>query len=145
VSTLRQARAEDAAAIAALAETLGYPIEVEVLGARLDAALEDTRRTILVVEVTGSVSAWMEVAEFESLTSGRSASIVGLVIDPQLRRLGLGRRLVEAAADWARARGHDTLRVRTRVERGDAHAFYQQLGFEQLKQQSLFAFALSPE
>jgi GNAT superfamily N-acetyltransferase len=54
------------------------------------------------------------------------------------RRRGLGRGLLERAEDWARARGLGAVRVRSRLERADAHAFYTRLGYRETKRQVQF-------
>lgn len=45
------------------------------------------------------------------------------------RGKGLSRRLIDLAADRARARGLPALELQVRVELADNHAIYQRLGF----------------
>ena len=58
-----------------------------------------------------------------------AAWLVQMWVEPESRGLGLGRRLVEAAADWARARG--VTRLKTSVSEGNAaaEALYEAVGF----------------
>jgi ribosomal protein S18 acetylase RimI-like enzyme len=58
------------------------------------------------------------------------------------RRRGVGRRLVDGAEAWARERGLSSMRLRSRVTRVEAHAFYRRLGYEPVKQQLQFRKAL---
>jgi GNAT superfamily N-acetyltransferase len=58
-----------------------------------------------------------------------TARLVQMWVEPESRGLGLGRQLVEAAADWARARG--VTRLKTSVSEGNAaaEALYEAVGF----------------
>ena len=61
---------------------------------------------------------------------GRLAQLTLLVVATPARRRGVGRRLVAAAEEWARARGCVRMVVASGLQRADAHAFYERLGFE---------------
>jgi GNAT superfamily N-acetyltransferase len=50
----------------------------------------------------------------------------------------VGRALVERAEQWARSRGLSGIRLRSRVTRAEAHAFYRCLGYQPVKQQLQF-------
>jgi len=58
-----------------------------------------------------------------------AAEITDLAVDMASRRLGLGRTLIEAAARWARERGHRSLWVEPRADNHAAIKFYVTLGF----------------
>jgi GNAT superfamily N-acetyltransferase len=53
-----------------------------------------------------------------------------LVVDERHRSRGVGRTLVAAAEEWARARGAKRFVVTTALRRADAHAFYEKLEFK---------------
>ena len=92
---------------------------------RLRGALERTDLFIVAVvdgEVAGLlmiiVPAWTDAAE-----------ITDLAVDIAFRRMGAGRALVDAATEWARARGHRALWVEPRADNHAAISFYISLGF----------------
>jgi GNAT superfamily N-acetyltransferase len=58
------------------------------------------------------------------------ALITALVVAERARGLGVGRRLVDRAAETARGWGCARLMVTTHVRRAEAHAFYEHIGFE---------------
>jgi ribosomal protein S18 acetylase RimI-like enzyme len=58
-----------------------------------------------------------------------SAWLTALWVDPADRRTGLGTRLIEAAADWARERGASTLDLSVTTNNGPAAALYARAGF----------------
>ncbi|HJW09461.1 MAG TPA: GNAT family N-acetyltransferase, partial [Holophagaceae bacterium] len=69
------------------------------------------------------------------LGSPDRAEVGGLVVDEAFRGRGLGSQLMAAAEAWAQAKGFATVRLRSRLQRERAHAFYHQLGYEETKRQ----------
>lgn len=59
----------------------------------------------------------------------RLARIYSVIVDPQSRGLGLGRRLVEKAIELARTRGSKRLALEVRADNAPARALYARLGF----------------
>ena len=62
--------------------------------------------------------------------TGPCALIEELVVDEGARRQGVGRALIEAAVEWARAQGCSEVEVSTDLDNTHAQAFYRKLGFE---------------
>jgi ribosomal protein S18 acetylase RimI-like enzyme len=58
-----------------------------------------------------------------------SAWLTALWVDPDARRAGLGSRLIEAVADWARERGATTLDLSVTTNNEPAAALYVHAGF----------------
>lgn len=139
-AVLRPAEARDVPRLAELSGQLGYPGSEKEFAARLESIRQSGATGVLVAEIDGDVVGWIQVSELEpSLVSGRSAQIVGLVVDELFRRAGVGRRLIAGAEAWARSRGHATLSVRSNAAREGAHDFYPRLGFELKKTQRSYA------
>ena len=92
---------------------------------RLRQALSTTDLA-LVAEVDGEVAGLLILVVPEWTDA---AEITDLAIDIAFRRLGAGRVLVEAAADWARGRGYRALWVEPRADNHAAISFYVSLGF----------------
>ncbi len=63
--------------------------------------------------------------DFESVRFGRRAWVEDLAVDPDRRSLGIGKRLLDAAKDWARERGATHLELDSGRARTDAHRFYE--------------------
>jgi ribosomal protein S18 acetylase RimI-like enzyme len=64
-----------------------------------------------------------------ALTPCRRAHIDSLVVDPVLRRRGIGRRLVEDVTAWGRGRGASEVVLTVWEGNDEAEAFYAALGF----------------
>jgi ribosomal protein S18 acetylase RimI-like enzyme len=58
-----------------------------------------------------------------------TAWVQSMWVAPAQRRLGLGRELVEAVAEWALARGVRTLKLMVTSSNEGANRFYERLGF----------------
>jgi GNAT superfamily N-acetyltransferase len=57
------------------------------------------------------------------------ADLVSMWVRPTARGLGVGQALVEAAADWAKARDHDTLYLWVTETNAAARGLYERCGF----------------
>jgi ribosomal-protein-alanine N-acetyltransferase len=60
------------------------------------------------------------------------AEILDVAVDPALRGLRIGRRLVEGALDSSRKRGAEVVSLEVRVGNVEATALYQRLGFREI-------------
>jgi GNAT superfamily N-acetyltransferase len=140
MTTIRTARNYDAQAIADLGAQLGYPATRQAMAARLAGIEADRQARLLVAEnANGKVIAWLHVAVRAQVTEDSCAEILGLVVDESARGAGVGAALLDAAETWARGLGCAHLRVRSRVERERAHAFYRRAGFARVKTQAVLA------
>ena len=137
--TVRAARAGDAPALAALATELGYPTDTALIEPRLSAVLGSDHDVVFVAETAGgAVVGFIHGAEKQLLVSERYVELGGLIVAAAARRRGAARLLIAAVEHWARERGVDLLRVRTRFEREVAGIAYRRCGFELEKEQRVF-------
>jgi PhnO protein len=136
--TIRPMTANDAERVAALTSELGYPSTTAQIAQRF-ARIEGQRQQIVfVAEESGVVIAWLHVAVHPYLENEATAEILGLVVADGHRGHGVGRDLLTTAEAWARAHHCATMRVRSRVARERAHAFYEREGFRRVKTQHCF-------
>lgn len=127
---VREATLRDAGALAALVTQLGYPTREEDMAGRLVDLLADRSYCAFVAERDaavlglggGSLGRYFE-------RNGIYARLVVLVVSDASRGLGVGAALVEAVAQWARARGARELFVNSGSHRHEAHRFYERCGF----------------
>jgi GNAT superfamily N-acetyltransferase len=84
-----------------------------------------------VAEADGEVVGLASLHESLSLEHDRpAAKLSAMVVDESVRGRGIGRSLVEAMEDEARARGCCLIFLTTNERRSGAHAFYERVGFE---------------
>lgn len=116
-----------------LMEQLGYPTTKEDLIQRFDTLSKNADYHTLVVESNNQCIgfAGLHRGLFYEAT-GQYVRIVAFVVDEDQRRNGVGKALIMAIEDWARAQGIDTLVLNSgnREERAAAHAFYEKMGFQ---------------
>lgn len=145
------AREDDAAEIARLAGLLGYPSAAQPMRERLGELLARPDQRIAVAalparaeraEAGAKLGGWVHVARHITLESGEFAEILGLIVDPAARRVGVGRALVAEAERWARVHRLGRLVVRSNVVRDEPHTFYPALGLPRSKSQHVYAKSL---
>jgi len=129
--TIRDARADDGAAIAFLLGQLGYETEATAVAPRLELlAIVGDRVVVAVTE--DEVVGLAHLHASPTIEYERPAAKIGaLVVDESHRGEGIGRALVEAMEAEARARRCVLLFLTTAVRREDAHAFYRRVGLEE--------------
>jgi len=102
---------------------------------RLFELAEDSPRALAAYIDEGRVLVALEVdrivghVQITGTTRDAELEIKNLAVDPAMQRRGIGRALVEAAADVARAEGHSRLLVATAAADVGNLRFYQRLGF----------------
>lgn len=92
--------------------------------------LGDPRATILVAEQDGAVVGMATVQLVVSTAEGDLAGLVeDVIVEERLRGGGIGRRLVEAIEEWARARNATRLQLLTEADNEPALKFYERVGW----------------
>jgi len=129
---IRRAVSADADAIASLLDQLGYPAETAQIPGRLDRLMSNERVAILVAQRGDMVVGLATVHVFAVLNRRKDVALLTLlVVDQSARGMGVGRSLVNAVEEFARASHCERLSVTTQENRPDAHAFYVRVGLKQ--------------
>jgi ribosomal protein S18 acetylase RimI-like enzyme len=128
---IREARADDAEALARLLDQLGYPASAEAVERRLARLAASDSDRVFVAELQGSVVGFAAVHVSLAVEYDEpAAKLSAIAVDEEHRRRGIGEALVAAAEEESRARGCGLLFLTTAERRADAHAFYERIGFE---------------
>jgi N-acetylglutamate synthase-like GNAT family acetyltransferase len=129
---IRDARPEDAEALAALIGQLGYPTTAEAVARRVAQLEASEADSIVVAEADGEVVGLASLHTSLSVEYDEpAAKLSAIVVDESHRRCGIGEALVAAMEAEARERGCCLLFLTTAARRADAHDFYRRLGFEE--------------
>lgn len=136
---IRPAQLDDAAAIAELTTQLGYPADADAQAHRLAPVLASERDAVLVAtDDADRPIGWIHVQRRLFLEGDDQALIAGLVVGEGHRSGGIGAALLAAAEAWAAAQGLRSMRVLSRVERAEAHRFYERHGYAVAKTSRVF-------
>jgi GNAT superfamily N-acetyltransferase len=142
--SIRNAREQDCAELARLASQLGYPTSSDTMKLRLHRLLSGSNDVVFVAEsAEGGLIGWIHGVLSQLLESDYRVEIGGLIVDEQFHRQGVGRDLVGKVESWAIERGAVQASVRCNTTRTGAHSFYESLGFDRAKTQSVFRKSLS--
>ena len=138
-TTIRAMTLGDSERVARLSGELGYPSTQQQIEARFRRAEDDPDSRIFVAaDSDGRVWGWVHVFGRHLLVSEGAAEVGGLVVDSRVRGKGIGRSLMAAAEAWARERGYARIKLGSSTVRGEAHQFYQDLGYTIVKSQHRF-------
>lgn len=132
----REATAADIPAVVALLrdDMLGQGRELSDLQTYLDAFAAmraEGANHLIVADDAGTIAACYQITFISglSLSAARRAQVEGVRVRADRRGTGLGTDLMRDAEARARAAGCALLQLTTNRARGDAHRFYERLGF----------------
>jgi GNAT superfamily N-acetyltransferase len=128
--TVRPATADDAERLASLLTDEGYPAGSTDLAARIER-YSGMGSHVLVAEAGGEVVGFITLLvlpRFE--VDDLFARITSLVVDAGVRERGIGRLLMQAAEEQARAAGAAWLEVTAGHHRPDARRLFESLGYD---------------
>jgi aminoglycoside 6'-N-acetyltransferase I len=126
---IRAAASVDAAGLSELFAMAGYVIAAGTLADRLDAIRQQPGAT-LIATAWGPPSGLIVSHWYRSLHVDQPiAEVTTLLVGPDERRLGIGRRLLKAAAQAARVAGCDTLEILAPPHQQDLRELCRATGF----------------
>jgi aminoglycoside 6'-N-acetyltransferase I len=108
---------------------------------------QKTWAAFVIARADGGLGGFVEVAErpiTEDNEPGPIAHVEGWYVDPDLRRCGLGRRLIQAAEDWARAQGYSEIRSDTQIDNFGSQRAHEALGFAETNRGIYYRKLLGP-
>lgn len=137
---VRAATVSDAREFSRLCSQWGYPIEVERCEECLQNILASDRDGIFAAELEpGRLGGWAHTQSRHIVSKRVFADIVGIVVDTNFRRRGIGRALIARCEEWAALRSIDKMQVKSNAARPEAHEFYPGIGYELVKIQRSYA------
>ena len=141
---IRRATREDIPSLQGLCEQLGYPSTEAEIKSRLNDLLNSPKHTLLVAETaSGQIIGWVHGCIRELLIVAPHIEVGGMVVDKTFRNQGIGKELLTGIEDWGMGKGIFTIYVRSNQTRVDAHRFYLNQGYRQIKKSLTFRKGLN--
>lgn len=136
---IRLANLNDAPAIRELnSKSLGYDYPLESTYDKLKTALDNPNIRIYIAEINDKVVGYVHAQNYDVLYASHCKDVLGLAVDSNCQRMGIGRELMKAIEIWAKDTGADFVRLVSGANRVKAHQFYQACGYNGGKQQVNF-------
>jgi len=130
--SIREAMSGDYKPIHGMIENeLGYRLlNFEKLCARLDRMKKDDRHLTIVAEADGRTVGFIGIYRGLAYNyEGEYIQVLALAVTKEMQRKGIGALLTRWAEDYAVANDIHTIVLTSRLQREDAHAFYESKGY----------------
>jgi aminoglycoside 6'-N-acetyltransferase I len=101
---------------------------------------------VFVAEENGRLVGFLEIEQRKYAPGCRASPvpfIEGWWVDPEVRRNGIGRALVRAAEEWARAAGFEEIASDVEIDNRDSIAAHGALGYTEIERVVFFRKALT--
>lgn len=127
---VRPLRASDLDRTTELLRQLGYQMSPSEVASRIANVIASDAHYAAVAVAGEKLLGLVHVFERPALEKPCQAVVQSLVTDEDARRTGVGRELMIAVEAWARRRGLEHIVLHTRIDRDNARAFYERLGYQ---------------
>lgn len=134
-TNIRRCMVSDAHRIYALChEVLGYEFSEEQVEQNIRRLIGSPENLLLVaVDQDDEVIGFIHANNHDPIYAPPMKDVVALAVDPEYRKRGLGRRLLQAVEDWARETGAKGVRTNAAVSHKSALSFYKENGYEYIR------------
>lgn len=131
--------------VAHLAAQLGYPHSLSEIQSRFLKMVNHSSYALFVSkDESGKITGYVQVnREPNTLLAGDRAEVSAMVVDSGLRSKGIGKALLAHAERWAKENELGLMRIRSNVNRMEAHKFYEKQQYQIKKSWHLFSKNLS--
>lgn len=134
---IRDVLAEDAPAIQQInREALDYEFPLPETLAQLERIIKAPNILLLVAVDGADVLGYIQLSDYENTYHRPLKNLITLAISPRHQRRGVGRSLLAAGEEWARADGAAGVRLVTGANRVHAREFYAANGYAVRKEQT---------
>lgn len=138
---IRTIQQKDVSAIARICEeALGHRASTEVIARRIGELATDSAYYIVAFESESDheVKGFLQAEKYDLLYGEKGWNIIALAVVPEAQGQGVGKALLTALEQYAEKSEAAFVRLNSRVERTNAHAFYEHLGYHCDKVQKRF-------
>jgi GNAT superfamily N-acetyltransferase len=133
---------QHALSVQQLSEQLGYPLSLLEIESNITELTSTNDHVAFVAVIDKQVVGWVHAFRALFMESKPFIEIGGLIVDDKYRSKGVGKKLVEKIKEWCMEKQISVLRVRSQLKRKEAHQFYLNNGFIEIKEQKVFQINL---
>ena len=139
IYNIRNATLTDALSLNVLSKNeMGYDCSVEQTEENLKQTLSKDYECVFVAESEGKIVGYLHGCDYCLLFSKKMVNLLGLAVDSNYTRMGIGSELIKTFEEWAIKRNAKGIRLVSGEKRKEAHKFYEKCGFESTKNQKNF-------
>ena len=136
--TLRPMMLDDVSSCLNLLAQLGYELERHEAERRFLAIARFSGHSLLVAETRTRIVGLLHIYARPALEKPPEAVVQALVVDRSFRGSGIGKAFMAAAERWALDHGYRSVSLSSNIARGEAHAFYEAIGYQRFASSHLF-------
>jgi len=136
--TIRSAQKEDCTGITDLTNQLGYPSTLEKICEIMDLVLVHDDHQVYVAEKDNKIIGYIHLIRSMRIGSNPFVEIAAFIINESSRSIGVGSSLIKETENWTSGLGLVDIRIRSNIIRQEAHNFFQNRGFQNIKTQEVF-------
>ena len=138
----REIKTADAPEVAGICKAaLGYDVDVENVKKQIEKLTNDKNQHIIIGyedEKTRKIIGFVHAQVYESFYSDLGLNILGLAVNPDFQGRGIGRKLMNKLEQYAVENRICFIRLNSAMKRGEAHNFYEHIGYTCDKVQKRF-------
>jgi GNAT superfamily N-acetyltransferase len=135
---IRDAVDADTPKISELALQLGYSVCAKDIASRLAQHSKQSDSRVVVAVDGARVVGWTTFRLSKKIHSKPVVEVSGFVVEQELRRKGIGKKMMAYVENWATEHRIYTVRLNANSTRAEAHRFYEAIGFKKIKEQIAF-------
>ena len=126
---LRRLTPDDAEAVSALSQQLGYELDAQTAVPRIELVLTSAGHHAFGAFAGERLVGFLHCYDRPSIEKGRALVVQALVVDESARGSGAGRFLMAEAERLAGEIGCASVTLSSNMRRTGAHAFYERIGY----------------
>lgn len=113
--------------------SLGYDYDPDKQRVKIQKILNDDTQVILVADIGNKVVGYIHLANYDVIYADNYKNCLGLAVDNDYKRIGIGSALLKHGEKWAKENGASGIRLCSGIERENAHKFYLANGYTENK------------
>ena len=108
---------------------MGYDYPQEATRQKIKEILSSKHDKIYVAVLNEKVVGYIHANDYNLTYAPTMKNIMGIAVSSEYKRCGIGKKLLIAVEEWAKADGAKGVRLVSGISREEAHVFYEHCGY----------------